>query len=233
MARINYTQDDAQRLRTAIKNFNKTINRLAKQHTGNVDFPSTIKVKAAEKMIKKGNRDYFNKYINRLERINNPNLQKIVTTKSGVKLTAWERNIINAEYQAINKARQSRKNAIAQADYGKMGSLLDWENQMKKNILSSVSPERFRAYADQLSNLDYLETSEFRLNQYRENFLKAMRTNGFGRTKLYQQFREMDYNELFKLTYNNPNVEIQYWYTLAEKTTILNRANHYMRSVGL
>lgn len=192
---IKWRKSDAEKLDAAIKSFNKKIYNTRHRNPVLKDIlPNTIKQSDKARMIeelKSLPRNEFNKQIKSLERVLEPDAFKPITSKTGNRVTNWEKREIGYKVAQINRDRTRERKIIENMDATSRGEPLGMKRgEMGSERMNALKPkqfnfdkirggkewEKFKASIDKLASPT---ARNQRMEEYKANYLKGLQ-NAFG-----------------------------------------------------
>lgn len=187
---IKWRESDAEKLAKEVERFNAKIYRARHAHPETADIlPATIKKADKIKMVeelKAKPRSEFKKEINSLDRFTRRGSEKVVESRTGNKVTRWEKNEVALKVRQINRERTIERKKVEAMDAttrgekiglkrGEMGSERLSELQPKKFDFNKIKGgkewERFKASVEKQASPTARDT---RKDLFKENYLKAL-----------------------------------------------------------
>lgn len=207
---INQKKRDS--LKLAIREYNKNITAISKSHPEKKEFlPNKIKLSDVEKMI--GSNEDYKKVMNdlrRFKRIRNP---RIVIAENGERLTQYELNKIKRDVNIINQRREKYMSLLSPEE----GTLTKTNIEHFKPIkIGSISKGRLKGEKGASLSRRASERGNIkRLNQYKTNFLSAMKRVGINNELLEfmeNYINKYGINNLFEASLAYGDAELAYIY---------------------
>jgi hypothetical protein len=187
---INWRESDAEKLAREVERFNAKIYRAKSRHPEIADIlPNTIKKEDKAKLIEELKikpRSEFNKTINSLDRFTRRGAEQEIVSKTGNRVTRWEKNEVAMKVAQINRERTIERKKVEAMEAtsrgekiglkrGEMGSERLNELQPKKfdfdKIKGGKEWERFKASVNKQASPEARDT---RKELFKENYLKAL-----------------------------------------------------------
>lgn len=188
---IKWRESDAEKLNKEIQKFNDKIYRTRSKHPEIADIlPETIKKKDKTKLIeelKVKPRSEFKKEVNSLDRFTKKGSEKVITSKTGNTVTAWEKREVGLKVAQINRERTRERKIVENMDAttrgesiglkrGEMGSERLNELKPKKYNFDKIKGgkewEKFKASVDKQASP---EARNERMESYKTNYIKSLK----------------------------------------------------------
>lgn len=217
--KIKWRKADEKQLAYAVRAFNAKRTRLLKQVPELEAFlPPKMSVADIKKSIQ--TRQDFNREINSLKRFLKKGAEKTVVNKQGVKTTKYELNELRLKVNRINRERAKKLAEMEpNTEKGTMGSIQQNALRPKKFNFESQSTKSWDKFVESVEKQALPGYWDERLKKYKENFLKGLE-NELGLSPLYEAIKEkiesMSDEELDRVYYQEPNLQIDYVYDEAE-----------------
>lgn len=217
--KIKWRKDDEKQLAYAVRAFNAKRTRLLKQVPELEAFlPPKMSVADIKKSIQ--TRQDFNREIASLKRFLKKGAEKPVVNKQGVKTTKYELNELRLKLNRINRERAKRLAEMKPStEKGTMGSIQQNALRPKKFNFESQSAKSWDKFVESVEKQSLPGYWDERLKKYKENFLVGLK-NEFGSSPLYELIKEkimaISPEELDRIYYQEPNLQIDYVYDEAE-----------------
>lgn len=220
---IKWRESDIRELKRVIKNFNSKRARLIKKNPENaILYPEKQSYQDLYNRI--STRADFNNIVNRLKRFSVKGSEKIVTTKSGAKITKYERKESGILARAITaKRRAIAKKSGASSEKGTMGSIKEQNLKPRKNNIENIKQENLRDYLRtlerQLMSSYYTDKDE----RYVENYKQALRDQlGIYAEQIISILDYISPERIVEEYYNNPFLQIDFVYSPEEIEAVAN-----------
>lgn len=214
MAKIKYRQIDEEKLRKAIREYNRKIRKINKTDPESALYqPKILNLNHERKKIKQADRSYFNNFINSLNRYLKPGAEQLTTNKQGVIMTKWEVKEVRYKLQAVN--RYNKKLAIAKEKNaeGRMGTVYDNEFKPFKNLSENIMNRKtFVEYLESLEQTLYNRNPQIAIQRYYDNYLKAIKTNFGTNNEFYRGVKSLTPKEVYEATINYARAENKFLY---------------------
>lgn len=218
--KIKWRKDDEKQLAYAVRAFNAKRTRLLKQVPELEAFlPPKMSVADIKKSIQ--TRQDFKREINSLKRFLKKGAEQTVVNKHGVKTTKYELNELRLMLNRINRERAKKLAAMKPStEKGTMGSIQQNALRPKKFNFETQSAQSWDKFLESVEKQARPGYWDERLKKYKENFLKGLE-NELGSSPLYEAIKEkieaMSDEELDRVYYQEPNLQIDYVYDEAER----------------
>ena len=192
---IRWGESDAEKISREIQKFNAKIYRVKSKNPDVIGIlPQTIKKEDKKKLIeelKTKSRSEFKKEINSLARFTRKGAEKIITSKTGNKVTAWEKREVGLKVAQINRERTRERKIVENMDAtsrgekiglnrGEMGSERMNELKPKKYNFDKIKGgkewEKFKASVDKQASP---ESRNERMEAYKTNYITSLK-NAYG-----------------------------------------------------
>lgn len=207
---INQKKRDS--LKLAIREYNKNITAISKSHPEKKEFlPSKIKLSDVEKII--GSNEDYKKVMNDLRRFTRIRNPRIVIAENGERLTQYELNKIKRDVNIINERREKYMSLLSPTE----GTLTKANVEHFKPIkISSISKGRLKGGKGESISRQASEKGNIkRLNQYKTNYLNAMKRVGINSELLEfmkNYINKYGVNDLFEASLSYGDAELAYIY---------------------
>ena len=157
--------------------------------------------------------------------------EDIVVNQFGVTFTLDEKkeleNLVNRANQKRKKLLKDDKNIVVfsggqslKTTYGKMGRESDFAIQRKsKSINKYESREEFDKYVKMLKRVNTKGYIDDRVNQYKENYIKAIRGQGFDET-LVKDIENMTDEQFFEFAKGDELIKFVHAYNVYDREKI-------------
>lgn len=221
---MKYSKADNKRIANAVRNFNRKIDRRAKnpKYAG-VILPQKQTVKGIKERIEK--RSDLQRELNVLSRAGKKDAFKIIENESGLRYTNYQKRENSIKVATINRKRslelrrQAEKMVTAGGmatgqKRGQMWSNRDEELRTKKNRTSKARTrgefEKFNANLEKLTNPKY---DKEKMQRYKDNYKKGLldALGGFAKD-LIPLVDQIDGEKLLDLFYENQEASIDFIY---------------------
>lgn len=225
---ISWGTTDEQRLESTIKKFNKKIYNLRHRNPELKDIlPDTITKDIKKEMIEKfktSSRSEFNKNLNSLERFLNKGSEREIISKTGNRVTKWEKNEVALKVAQINRERTKQRKEYENLEAttrgektglkrGEMGSERLNELKPKKfnfdKIRGGKEWEKFKESIERQSNPD---TRQSIYEQYKENYLKGLDSFGGYADNIKEIIEQLPAELVVKTFYQEQEASIEFYY---------------------
>lgn len=211
---IAWRASQKDRLKKAVSNYNKKINKLIKL---NPDLKEYLPEKVKSTIVKKeiNTAKELNSFIKSLERLNKNKEIKLITNEQGVTLTNYEMREIKLK---INKINRNRKKEIIEmnpsTEKGTMGSIKKNNLRPKNFNFNKMTKKDFEKFKQVLAKQSRSDFKDIQYKEYKENYLKAIKNNlGEIGDKLYELIDSKVSGEmLYKKYYDDPVLQLDFYY---------------------
>lgn len=183
---IRWGESDAEKLAKEVKRFNAKVYRTRKKHPELADIlPNTIKKadkKAIVEELKSLPRAEFTKKLNSLARFSERGAEKEIVSKTGNRVTRYEKKEVDIKVRIIN-ARRTMERKINEVEKPSqttrtMGDMKHNELKPKSYDFDKIKKgkewELFKATIDKQSRADY---SINKMEKYKANYLQCINDN--------------------------------------------------------
>lgn len=215
---IKWRDIDTQKLSKAVRNFNQKRRRLiAKNPELERYLPTPKSVRTLKKEIK--TRSTFNNVINSLKRFSKKGSEKLISLKSGVVVTKYEKQ--EARYNFLRKERfkaNIRKQANVSTEKGTMGTIREMNLAPSKFNIETVDSKRWRKFFNSLEKQGRSEYYTDKDKQYARNYKIALKQElgKFG-DDILTLLDKIDFSVIVDGYYDEASLEINEPYTEKDK----------------
>lgn len=232
-SKIRWRASDLQKLEREIDKFNRKIYRERSAHPEKRDIlPDTIKVADKKAMIEKfkqSPRSVFQKEIKSLERFRKKGAADVITSKTGNKVTRWEKNEVAIKVATINRARTKERARVAEIEATTRGKPIGLKRgEMMSGRMMSLQPKIFNfdnirggkeweKYKRGVENLISPEAENVKNERYKANYLKALDTalGGYGQD-LIKKLEKVSAEDIVNIYYQDQEANIDFIYAPEE-----------------
>lgn len=229
---IRWRKKDRQKLSNTVRQFNSKITRTLKKHPELADFlPERLSVSELTSGIT--SRKDFNRQINSARRFLRKGAEAPVTSKSGIKTTAWEKREVGYRVAQINRTRTAeRKKANVSTYTGTMGAIENFNLTPKKydiNKMPAKSWDKFVKNTEKQLMDNYFSE---KMKLYKENYIKGLRTI-FGRRAevIIEMVDNISAETMVEMYYKDPVLQTEFIYDEKELdikfNAIIQHLNNY------
>lgn len=220
---IKWRKNDIKELRRVVKNFNAKVSRLINKYPENRKYYPD-KVSYSDLYNQVTTRSDYNNIINRLKRFSRKGSEKIVETKTGAKITSYEKKEASILARSITaKRKKIAESRGVSTSKGTMGSIREMNLLPRKNNLETIKQENLKDYLKTLEKQllsSYYTESDIR---YVENYKEALRNElGIYADRIINILDYISPERVVEEYYNNPFLQIDYVYSPEELERIAN-----------
>jgi len=221
---IRWRKSDVEKLKHEVQRFNAKINRTAKRHPEIADIlPNKINVK--ELMQKITTRNEFNREIKSLQRFSKRGAEKPIVSKTGLRITKWERQEIAYKVAQINRERTKELKRVMELPVmtrgtptglkrSQMGEERLTELRKKQFDINKIRPgkewELFKKSVEKQATDTYRELA---YEQYKQNYFQAIYNNfGSYADELIDQLKDVPAKDIVDMYYKEQEASIDFPY---------------------
>ena len=225
---INWRKSDEQRVENTIKSFNKKIYNTRNRKPELKDIlPNTItkydKIEMMEK-FKTMSRAEFNKEMKSLDRFLKKDSEKAIVSKTGNRVTKWEKNEVALKVAQINRERTRQRKEIEKIEAISQGELIGLKRgEMGSERLNELKPKKFNfdkirggkeweKYKAGVEKQANPETRERIYEMYKENYLKGLDAYGGYADSIKEIVEQLPADVVVKTFYKEQEASIDFVY---------------------
>ena len=146
------------------------------------------------------------------------------TTMQGVKITVWEKDEIDRQFDRINERRQSQMSKYEPSYFKGTGTAIKRENLNRRpNTLQKIEPKQFDVFRENLYRSYLYSNEEVRAEYYKSNFLSAVNEQFGSESTLYKYLEDFDAVTLYRGAFNNPFLQIDFVYDPNEAPAVMEK----------
>lgn len=222
---IRWRRSDEQELRRVVKNFNSKLSRIIKK---NPEIANYLPERRSYKDLRENitSRQELNRELNSLKRFSQKGSEKIVTSKTGLKTTKWERKEVGIQVAIINRERTHKRKILESEEATSRGQSLNMTrremNSIRMNELNKKKFdfdkikksdwERFKSTVRKQSHPNFQSEADLHL---RENYIKGL-IEVFGdnddTNSLIEQIRAMPLKDFITKFYKEQEATVDFIY---------------------
>lgn len=223
--KIKWRKIDEQKIRNVVRQFNAKLRRVERTDPHLAPYqPQYLNANSIIKELKQGTRQDYNKLLNRYQRYLREGGERIGETKAGVRRSRWEIREAKLDIATINARRRAElKRHPPSTEKGTMGTVASQNLKPRKDTTEEIPPNRWNDFVASLERQILMSGGRAKAEQYKANYLKALRNTQFGDTLFYSLIERMDaadvvagYNENERLAFDIPYGHEEYSLLAAE-----------------
>jgi hypothetical protein len=184
-SRIIWRDADEERLKEAVRAYNKKRSRLINKNPELIDvLPDRLSRAEYKKKIQ--NRADFNKFVNSAERFMKPDATKIIENEVGLKITKYERKEIGIKLGIINRRRASMTEKYGNMDVvnqgvptgmkrKEMGSMRMVALKPKKVNFNTLTKQNHKSFIESLNKQSMSNYATKADAQWKANYITSLR----------------------------------------------------------
>jgi hypothetical protein len=186
---IKWRKSDVEKLTKEIERFNAKIYRTRKAHPELTDIlPPTIKKEDKLRLMDElTTRQEFNRKINSLDRFLQKGSEKAIVSKTGNRITNWEKKEVALKVAQINRERTIERKRIENMEATSRGEKLGLKRgEMGSERLNELKPKKFdfdkirggkewEHYKRTVEKQSSPTAKDERMENYKENYIKGLR----------------------------------------------------------
>jgi len=235
---IKWRESDAEKLEKKVARFNAKIYRTKRSHPELADIlPNTIKKADKEQLIQKFKempRSEFNKKLTSLERFSVKGAEKEIVSKTGNRVTKWEKKEVGLKVAQVNRAKTVERKAVEQMEATSRGESLGMKRgEMGSERLNELKPKKFNfdkirggkeweKFKESVDKLASPEARNERMETYKKNYITGVeRVYGDYAKDLINMLKEIPAEDIVKMYYSEQEATITFHYDPQEMQTKL------------
>ena len=193
---IKWRRSDEEELKRVVKNFNSKLSRILKKNPEIAEYlPDRVTVKDLKNNIT--SRQQLNRELNSLRRFSKRGSEEIITSKTGLKVTKWEKKEVGIQVAIINRERTRKKKQLESEEATSRGQKLNQTrsqmnsirmNELNKKVfnfdkIKKSDWDKYKATVKRQSHPDFQSEADENL---RKNYIKGIKEI-FGETETTRQ----------------------------------------------
>jgi hypothetical protein len=246
---IKWRNSDTENLEREIKRFNNKIYHVRNRHPELTDIlPDTITKADKQRVIEQFKdlpRSEFNKYINSLDRFVHKGAEKQVVSKTGNRVTHWEKNEVSLKVAQINRERAIERKAVENMDATSRGQSLGMKRgEMGSERLNELKPKKFNFdkirggkewehFKESVERQASPKARDERLERYKDNYIKGLQSVfGDYANDIIDIIKELPAKTVVDTYYSEQEATIEFFYDPQSMDTKLEILNDIWQGVA-
>jgi hypothetical protein len=225
---INWREGDSQKLERQVKRFNAKIYRTRSVHPELKDIlPETIKKEDKAKMIeelKSAPRSAYNKKLHELERFSERGAEKEIVSKTGNRVTKWEKKEVSIKVAEINRERAIERKKVEAYEATSQGKKTGQKRgEMGSERLNALRPKQFdfdkirpgkewEKYKESVSRQANITERQKIMERYKQNYLKGLDNYGGYADDIKKIIEQLPANIVDEVYYREQEATISFYY---------------------
>jgi hypothetical protein len=226
---IKWRKSDSEKLEKIVRRFNDKIYRTRRNHPELIDIlPDTIKSTDKKEKIEQFKtmpRNEFNKYLKSLERFTRKGSEKEVVSKTGNRVTTWEKNELTIKVAQINRERTKERKKVENYEATSRGESLGMKRgEMGSERLNAYNPKKFnfdaikpgkewKKFKESVEKQALSTATDEKFKEYKMNYIKAMsRVMGYYGEHAVRQLKQLPAELVTEIFYREQEATIDFVY---------------------
>lgn len=208
---ISWRESDYRLLQQKVRNYNRKIDRLAKDTRYNdVILPERLSYAAVKANIQ--TRQQLNNYVNSLSRFTKRGSEKIVENKKGLKVTSWQRKEIAIKQGVINRRKaMALKNIEDPTKKGIMGRLQDQEVKLVPFDFDKREPKGWKKFVEATEKRASSLYERERAEKYKEFYIKMLKERlGSPAASVIELMESQDAELIYNAQFYDASLSVQF-----------------------